>query len=56
MVSQAISGVRVMKMSGWEWQFQKRINDIRSKEIQQIEKSYRYYAINETIFFASKFR
>ena len=44
-----------MKMSGWENQFQKRIDKMREKEVNQIQKAYRLYAINEALFFSSKF-
>ncbi len=43
-----------MKMSGWEEQFQQRIDNIRKKEINQIKKAYRLYGINEALFFSSK--
>ena len=52
LVSQIISGVRVMKMSGWEWQFDARIAKIRRLEIAQIQKANRLKALNEAIYFA----
>ncbi len=45
-------GVRVMKMSGWEEEFEKRIAKMRKLEIQQIQKANRLKAINESIFFS----
>ena len=51
LVSQAISGVRVMKMSGWEDNFEERIATVRKKECDQIEKVNVYRVINEAIFF-----
>eukprot|EP00578_Thalassiosira_sp_NH16_P018260 CAMPEP_0181116794 /NCGR_PEP_ID=MMETSP1071-20121207/22145_1 /TAXON_ID=35127 /ORGANISM="Thalassiosira sp., Strain NH16" /LENGTH=1366 /DNA_ID=CAMNT_0023201071 /DNA_START=81 /DNA_END=4182 /DNA_ORIENTATION=+ len=52
MVSQAVSGVRVMKMSGWEDNFEGRIASIRKKECDQIERVNTYRLLNEAIFFA----
>ena len=51
LVSQAISGVRVMKMSGWEDNFEERIATIRKKEVDQIEKVNTYRVLNEAIFY-----
>ncbi|KAL9182396.1 hypothetical protein ACHAXT_013048 [Thalassiosira profunda] len=51
MVSQAVSGVRVMKMSGWEDQFEERIAAIRKKEVDSIERVFTYRVLNEAIFF-----
>jgi len=51
LVSQAISGVRVMKMSGWEDNFENRIATVRKKECDQIEKVNTYRVLNEAIFF-----
>lgn len=53
LVSQTIYGARVMKMSGWEWQFLSRIEDIRAKEIAQIKKANMLKAWNEALFFAT---
>lgn len=53
LVSQAVSGVRVMKMQGWEDNFEGRIASIRKKECEQIEKVNGYRALNEAIFFVS---
>jgi ABC-type multidrug transport system fused ATPase/permease subunit len=53
LLSQAISGVRVMKMSGWELQFEQRIADIRQREISQIQRANRLKALNESLFFSS---
>ncbi|KAL3796991.1 hypothetical protein ACHAW5_002761 [Stephanodiscus triporus] len=51
MVSQAVSGVRVMKMNGWEDNFGKRIASIRARECEQIERVNSYRVLNEAIFF-----
>ena len=53
LVSQAVSGVRVMKMSGWEDSFEDRIVSIRAKEVDQIERVNRYRALNEAVFYVS---
>ena len=53
LVSQAVAGARVMKMSGWEGQFQERIQNIRKDEVAQIERANRLKAWNEALFFAS---
>lgn len=42
-----------MKMSGWEWQFQERIQKIRREETTQIAKANRLKAWNEALFFAA---
>lgn len=51
MVSQAVAGVRVMKMSGWEDNFEERIAAIRKKECDQIERVNTYRILNEALFF-----
>lgn len=53
LISQAIYGVRVMKMSGWEWQFLERITSIREEEISQIKKANSLKAMNEALFFSA---
>ncbi|KAL7520054.1 hypothetical protein ACHAWX_004806 [Stephanocyclus meneghinianus] len=50
-VSQAVSGVRVMKMAGWEENFEQRVASIRKAEVGQIERVNRYRALNEAIFY-----
>ena len=52
LVSQAIEGVRVMKMSGWENELQKRIDAARALEISQIHKANKLKALNEALFFS----
>jgi ATP-binding cassette, subfamily C (CFTR/MRP), member 4 len=42
LVSQAISGARVMKMNAWEWQLEKKISDCRAREVRKIMRSCRY--------------
>jgi ATP-binding cassette subfamily C (CFTR/MRP) protein 4 len=53
LVSQAIQGVRVMKMSGWELHFADRISNLRKEEVKTIQRASRYRALNEAIFFAT---
>jgi len=53
LVSQAITGVRVMKMSGWEVQFQERIAEKRKREVRQIDKANRLKCLNEVMFFST---
>ncbi|CAJ1953935.1 unnamed protein product [Cylindrotheca closterium] len=52
-VSQAVHGARIMKMSGFEWRFLERIQDIRKEEVDQIQKANRLKAANEALFFAT---
>ena len=52
-VSQAVHGVRIMKMSGYEWRFLERIQKIREDETEQISKANRLKAWNETLFFSA---
>jgi ATP-binding cassette subfamily C (CFTR/MRP) protein 4 len=53
LVSQAVYGVRVMKMSGFEWRFLDRIQKIRQQEIAQIKKADNLKAWNEALFFCT---
>ncbi len=53
LVSQAVAGARVVKMSGWENQFLQRIQKIRKKEVSQIRRANRLKAWNEALFFSS---
>jgi len=53
LVSQAVYGTRVMKMSGWEWQFLEKIALIREEEISQIRKANYLKAVNEGIYFSA---
>jgi len=52
-VSQAIHGVRIMKMSGYEWRFRDRIQKIRQDETEQITKANNLKAWNEALFFSA---
>ena len=51
LLSQAVSGVRVMKMSGWEKSFEQKIGYLRRAEMKQIQRAHRLKAMNEAIFF-----
>lgn len=51
LISQAISGVRVMKMNGWEMEFLHRILQIRNKEVGRVQQAARLRAWNEVVFF-----
>ena len=53
LVSQAVAGVRVMKMNGWEDQFASRIADVRLEEITEIQRANRLKALNEAVFFSA---
>jgi len=52
-VSQAVYGSRLMKMSGFEWRFLERIQEIRRKEVKQITQANELKALNEALFFCS---
>ena len=51
LTSQATAGVRVMKMQGWEDNFEERISSVRAKETKQIGLVNWYRARNEALFF-----
>lgn len=53
LIAQAIQGVRVMKMSGWELQFNDRVTALRQEEVKTIQTASRYRALNEAIYFAT---
>jgi ATP-binding cassette subfamily C (CFTR/MRP) protein 4 len=53
LVSQAVAGARVMKMSGWEPQFKERIEQVRHLESNKIQQANRLRALNEGIYFCS---
>ena len=52
-VSQAIQGVRVMKMSGYEYKFLEQIEKLREQEVSQIKHANTLKAYNETLFFVA---
>jgi ATP-binding cassette subfamily C (CFTR/MRP) protein 4 len=51
LVSQAVSGARVMKMNAWELEFDKRISKIRAEEVSKLQNSGRLKALNEAIYY-----
>lgn len=53
LLSQAIGGIRVIKMNGWELQFADKIYRVRQKEIAKVQKTGRLKAANEAIFFST---
>jgi ATP-binding cassette subfamily C (CFTR/MRP) protein 4 len=52
-VSQAVSGARAMKMSGYEWRFLDRIQKYRLQEITKIRRSNRLKAWNDALYYVS---
>ena len=50
-VSQAVHGARVMKMSGYEYRCLERIQRLRNEEVTQLDKANRLRALNEAMFF-----
>ena len=52
-IGQAVRGVRVMKMSAYEWRFLSRIQDVRKEETVQIARANRLKALNEALFFST---
>jgi len=52
LLSQAVVGVRLMKMSGWENNFMQRIADIRHAEVAAIWGGRKLNAYNEALFFS----
>ena len=55
LVSQIIEGVRVIKMSGWENEFESRILHARAIESKQIHDANRLRSLKETMRFISIF-
>ncbi|CAJ1947895.1 unnamed protein product [Cylindrotheca closterium] len=53
LVSQAVSGARIMKMNGWEMEFQKRIAALRAKETAKLRAASSYKALNDAIYYFS---
>ena len=52
-VNQALVGVRVMKMNGWEWAFNSLIQEVRAKELGSLMRTNYLKAVNEAIFFSA---
>ena len=53
LVSQAVSGVRIMKMNAWELEFRKRIAATRAEEVAALQAASRFKALNEAIYYCS---
>ena len=53
LINQALTGVSLMKINGWEMIFVKMIEDIRHFEIKALLKTNFLRAMNESIFFAT---
>ncbi|KAL3941127.1 MAG: hypothetical protein SGBAC_004466 [Bacillariaceae sp.] len=53
LVSQAVLGARIMKMNGWELEFQKRITTLRAKETARLQAASFYKALNDAIYYFS---
>lgn len=47
LVNQALVGVRIMKMNGWEWAFRDLIQQVRTKEVNSLMRTNYLKAINE---------
>jgi ATP-binding cassette, subfamily C (CFTR/MRP), member 4 len=52
-VNQALVGVRVMKMNGWEWAFNELIQQVRKQELGSLMQTNYLKAVNEAIFFSA---
>lgn len=53
LLGQAISGARIIKMNGWELEFEKRITALRSKEVAKLQAASRFKALNDAIYYFS---
>lgn len=53
LVSQAITGARVLKLQGWELELERKISLLRSQEIQQLQRTNRLKACNDAIYYVS---
>lgn len=51
LISQAVSGIRIIKMSGWENDFVARILKLRNIEVSKVQHSAALKAWNEVVFF-----
>ncbi|KAL3922295.1 MAG: hypothetical protein SGILL_002279 [Bacillariaceae sp.] len=52
-ISQAVSGARVVKYNGWEFELEKRIQRLRDDELEHIQTSTRYKACNEAMYYVA---
>ena len=53
LLSQAVSGARLMKMACWELEFEERIERLRKMEVEGLKEASRYKSVNESIHYAS---
>jgi len=53
LVNQALMGVRVMKMNGWELAFKDLVQSVRTLEVASLMRTNYLKAINEAIFFSA---
>lgn len=53
LISQVITGARVVKMNAWELSMQERIRARRKEEMNQIAKATRLKGFNEALYFCS---
>lgn len=53
LVSQAVSGARIMKMNAWELEFERRIAALRAQEVAKLRAASRYKAVNDAIYYFS---
>ena len=53
LVSQAITGARVLKLQGWELELERKISSLRAEEVQQLQTTNRLKAWNDAIYYVS---
>lgn len=53
LVSQAVSGARVLKLQGWELELERKITHIRNQEIERLRSTSRLKACNDAIYYLS---
>ena len=53
LVSQAITGARVLKLQGWEIELERKIARLRAQEVQQLQTTNRLKAWNDSIYYVS---
>eukprot|EP00980_Cylindrotheca_fusiformis_P019849 scaffold6966_cov112-Cylindrotheca_fusiformis.AAC.27 len=53
LMSQAVSGARIVKLNGWELELQQRIATLRSKEVALLRAASRYKALNDALYYFS---
>ena len=53
LVSQAITGSRVLKLQGWELEWERKIAQLRAVEVQQLQNTNRLKACNDAVYYCS---